>query len=115
MKLFIDELNRTKADSKDSGDPPPPEAPAAGKTETKENRRPRGRQSLASHLKRHRVVHDRAKEESIAPKASRSSKALLWFWHGAPSDGIIYWKKFNDLTQPNQPPFYTQIAWETKP
>jgi transposase len=60
LKLFVDELKRTKGVSKDDELPPPPDADAS---DGKENSRPRGRQPIAPHLKRQRVEHDLAEEE----------------------------------------------------
>jgi len=57
LQLFIAELNRTKADSKDDDELPPPDA-GSGQTEAEEDPRTRGRRPLAPHLKRQRIEHD---------------------------------------------------------
>ena len=58
LKLFTEELKRTKGDSKD-GEPPPP---AAGSGQPQQDSR-RGRRPLAPHLKRERIEHDLPAEE----------------------------------------------------
>jgi hypothetical protein len=62
LQLFIEELQRSKAASKDDDELPPPDA-GSGKMEAEEAPRPRGRQPLAPHLKRQRIEHDLAAEE----------------------------------------------------
>jgi transposase len=61
LQLFIEQLKRTKADSKDDDELPPPDA-GSGQAEAKENRS-RGRRPLSPHLKRQRIEHDLAPEE----------------------------------------------------
>jgi len=62
LQLFLDELNRGKASSKDDDKLPPPDA-SSGQAEGEENSRPRGRQPLPPHLKRQRIEHDLSAEE----------------------------------------------------
>jgi transposase len=62
LQLFIEELQRSKAASKDDDELPPPDA-GSGKSEAEEAPRPRGRQPLAPHLKRQRIEHDLSAEE----------------------------------------------------
>jgi transposase len=62
LQLFIEELNRTKAASKDD-DPLPPPAAGSGQAEGQENSRTRGRRPLPPHLKRKRIEHDLTAEE----------------------------------------------------
>src|SRR5262249_28619871 len=64
LRLFIEELKRTKAGSDDEDEPPPPAAGAdSSQTDTKDERRSRGRRPLAPHLKRQRIEHDLPQEE----------------------------------------------------
>lgn len=59
LQLFIEELNKTKAEAKSDEKLPPPDAgSASGPAGTEENRRPRGRRPLSSHLERRRIEHD---------------------------------------------------------
>jgi transposase len=62
LQLFLEELKRTKAASKDDDQLSPPEA-GSGQAEGQENSRTRGRRPLPPHLKRQRNEHDLAAEE----------------------------------------------------
>jgi transposase len=62
LQLFIAELQKSKAASKDDDELPPPEA-GSGQGEGQESSRPRGRRPLAPHLKRQRIEHDLSAEE----------------------------------------------------
>jgi transposase len=62
LQLFIAELNRSKAASKDDDQLPPPDA-GSGQAEGQENSRTRGRRPLPPHLKRQRIEHDLTAEE----------------------------------------------------
>jgi transposase len=62
LQLFIEELKKTKAATKDDGQLPPPAA-GSGEAEGHENSRPRGRRPLPPHLKRQRIEHDLSAEE----------------------------------------------------
>lgn len=62
LQLFIEELQRSKAASKDDDELPPPEG-GSGQGERQESSRSRGRRPLAPHLKRHRIEHDLSAEE----------------------------------------------------
>ena len=62
LQLFIEELQRTKAASKDDDELPPPDA-GSGQAEGQENSRTRGRRPLPPHLKRQRIEHDLSAEE----------------------------------------------------
>jgi transposase len=60
LQLFIEELQRSKAASKDDDKLPPP---AAGSGRAEGDSRPRGRRPLSPHLKRQRIEHDLTAEE----------------------------------------------------
>jgi transposase len=62
LQLFIAELQKSKAASKEDDELPPPEA-GPGQGEGQENSRPRGRRTLPPHLKRQRIEHDLSAEE----------------------------------------------------
>jgi transposase len=62
LQLFIAEMERTKAASKNDDELPPPET-GSGQGEGQENSRPRGRRPLAPQLKRQRIEHDLSAEE----------------------------------------------------
>jgi hypothetical protein len=62
LQLFIAELNRSKAASKDDDQLPPPDA-GSGQAEGQENSRTRGRRPPPPHLKRQRIEHDLTAEE----------------------------------------------------
>jgi transposase len=61
LQLFLEELQRTQAASKDDQLPPPDAG--SGQAEGPENSRARGRRPLSPHLKRQRIEHDLAAEE----------------------------------------------------
>ena len=61
LQLFIEELKKTEADSKND-ELPPPDA-ASGQTDAKQNSGARGRRPLPPHLKRQRIEHDLSAEE----------------------------------------------------
>ena len=61
LQLFLEELNRSKAASKDDDKLPPPSD--AGSGQTGQDSRIRGRRPLSPHLKRQRIEHDLAAEE----------------------------------------------------
>jgi transposase len=61
LQLFIEELNRNKAASKDDDNKLPP--PDAGSGQAEGDSRPRGRRPLPPRLKRQRIEHDLAPEE----------------------------------------------------
>jgi transposase len=64
LRLFVEELKRTKGESKDDKELPPPDAGSpSGPAETQQNSRPRGRRPLSPHLKRQRIEHDLTAEE----------------------------------------------------
>lgn len=63
LKLFLEELNRTKAASKDKDDDELPPSVGSGQSESQDKGRPRGRRPLPPHLKRERVEHDLSAEE----------------------------------------------------
>ena len=56
LQLFMEELKRSKGDSKDDEDELPP--PTSGQVDAPKNSAPRGRQPLSPHLKRQRIEHD---------------------------------------------------------
>ena len=60
LQLFIEELNRNKAATKDDDQLPPPDT---GSGQAQQDSRPRGRRPLSPHLKRQRIEHDLAVEE----------------------------------------------------
>ena len=60
LQLFMEELKRTKSDSKDDDDLPPTDA---GKVDTVKDSSPRGRRPLSPHLKRQRIEHDLSEAE----------------------------------------------------
>ena len=62
LQLFIEELKKTQADSKDNDKLPPPD-PGSGQAGGQENSRPRGRRPLSPQLKRQRIEHDLSPEE----------------------------------------------------
>jgi hypothetical protein len=62
LRLFIEELKKTKAAAKDDDELPPPDA-GSGQAEGQEDSRPRGRRPLPPHLKRQRIEHDLSAEE----------------------------------------------------
>jgi transposase len=62
LQLFLEELKRRKADSKDEDELPPPDT-GSGQADTKLDSRPRGRRPLSPHLKRQRLEHDLTAEE----------------------------------------------------
>ena len=61
LQLFIEELKKTEADSKN--DEFPPTDTASGQTDAKQNSGARGRRPLPPHLKRQRIEHDLSAEE----------------------------------------------------
>jgi len=66
LRLFLEELERSKAASKDDDQLPPPDA-GSGQREGQDNSRTRGRRPLPPHLKRQRIEHDlRAEEKHCA-------------------------------------------------
>jgi transposase len=62
LQLFLEELNRSNAPSKDDDEFPPPEA-GPGQAAGQENSRSRGRRPLPPHLKRERIEHDLRADE----------------------------------------------------
>lgn len=72
LKLFIEELNRTKAGSKDDDELPPPDT---GSGQNKEDGR-RGRRPLAPHLKRQRIEHDLPSEEKHCSECQQDLRLL---------------------------------------
>src|ERR1035438_8880366 len=60
LQLFLEELKRSKAASKDDDELPPPDA---GSGQAEQDSRPRGGRPLSPHLKRQRIEHDLSAEE----------------------------------------------------
>ena len=62
LRLFLEELERSKAASKDDDLLPPPDA-GSGQGEGQDHSRTRGRRPLPPHLKRQRIEHDLSAED----------------------------------------------------
>ena len=81
LQLFIEELQRSKAASKDDDELPPPDA-GSGKMEAEEAPRPRGRQPMSS--RRRRVAPARAKaKKAVVPGGWRrissvNASSTIW-------------------------------------
>ncbi len=85
LRLFVEQLKRANSDSNDSknskdsndNEPPPPDASSGpGQAESKQDRRPRGRQPLPPHLKRQRIEHDLTPEQKRCPDCKQDSHLL---------------------------------------